>query len=75
MRGKVLALYLMFLTAALPVGALVQGSLAQLVGPRVTVATAGVSFLFLCGWLRVRTGWVARMDDGRTVVPEATPAR
>jgi MFS family permease len=63
MRGKVLALYIMFLTAAMPVGALVQGGLVQMVGPRVTVAAAGVSFLALCSWLRVGTGWVARMDD------------
>ncbi|WP_208027345.1 MFS transporter [Rhabdothermincola sediminis] len=71
MRGKVLALYIMLLTASLPVGALVQGSLAHLVGPRLTVAAAGIAFLLICGWLRAGTGWVARMDDEAAASPQA----
>ncbi len=41
MRGKVIGLYLMGLTAAVPVGSLVQGWLADVVGPRPTVAVSG----------------------------------
>lgn len=62
-RGKVLAVYFMLLTAALPLGALGQGLLAQAIGPRVAVALAGGAFLAIVGWLRWGTGLVARMDD------------
>lgn len=62
-RGKVLAVYVMLLTAALPLGALAQGLLVQAIGPRVAVALAGAAFLAIVGWLRWGTGLVARMDD------------
>jgi hypothetical protein len=63
MRGKVIALYVMLLTAALPVGALLQGLLVELIGPRVTVAGAGVLFLAVCAWLRFGTDLMRHMDD------------
>lgn len=74
MRGKVIAAYIMFLTVAIPIGALVQGALAEAIGARVTVAGAGVLFLTAVAWLRLRTPLVASMDDvledtPRVVVP------
>jgi len=64
-RGRVLALRMMIFTVAAPTGGLVQGWLADLVGPRVTVLLAGalmfviaVSLLFLRGGLRL-----TRLDD------------
>ncbi len=44
-RGKVLALYITVFTVAIPVGSLVQGALASLVGARVTLAAASLLFL------------------------------
>ena len=41
MRGRVLALYIMVFTASYPLGSLVQGAIADAVGPRWTVAGAG----------------------------------
>ncbi|MCY4272108.1 MAG: hypothetical protein OXF00_05640, partial [bacterium] len=40
-RAKVLALYLMTLLAGLPLGAQLQGALADLIGPRIAVGGAG----------------------------------
>jgi MFS family permease len=63
MRGKVLAAYLMCLTLSMPLGSLLQGALAEVVGARITVAGAGAVFLALMWWLRVGTDLVASMDD------------
>jgi MFS family permease len=62
MRGKVIAIYLMGLTASIPVGALAQGWLIDLVGPRATVAGAGL-LLVATSMLIGRGGRYARMDD------------
>jgi MFS family permease len=70
MRGKVLAAYLMGLTLTMPLGALVQGALAEVVGARVTVAVAGALFLALVTWLRLVTGYVSAMDEQRMAPPE-----
>lgn len=63
MRGKVLALYVMVLTLAVPLGSLVQGWLVDLVGVQVTVAGAGVSFLILFAALRMGENVLGHMDD------------
>ncbi len=63
LRGKVLAVYLMLLTAAMPVGALVQGFLVQAVGPRPVVAVAGATFAGLALWLRWGSDRLATVDD------------
>ena len=55
-RGKVVSLYLMALTAAIPVGGLAQAALVDVVGPRPTVAVAG---LLLVG-LAVAFGFTGR---------------
>ena len=67
MRGKVIAAYLMFLTLAMPVGALAQGALAEAVGARATVAGAGLLFLAVTTWLATATPYIAAMDDDRAL--------
>ncbi|MGY1820996.1 MFS transporter [Geodermatophilus sp. SYSU D00079] len=66
-RGRVLALRIMVFTGTTPVGALLQGWVADLVGPRPTVVGAGVlllvAFAVLARWRgRLR---LARLDDQR----------
>lgn len=59
LRAKVLALYLMTLLAGLPLGAQLQGALADLIGPRWAVGGAGVLLAVTALW------WVV---TGRTKV-------
>ena len=61
MRGKVLAVYVMGLTGTAPLGVLIQGWAADVVGPRPTVATAGIVFLLLAVALR-STGRLSELD-------------
>ncbi len=63
MRGRVLALYVMTLTVAIPFGSLIQGWLVDLIGVQVTVAGAGALFLGVFAVLRWGTGLLAQMDD------------
>ncbi len=64
-RGRVLALRMMVFTVAAPTGGLAQGWLADQVGPRVTVATAGVAMLVIALVVVSRRGRIrlARLDD------------
>ncbi len=77
-RGRVLALRIMAFTGAYPVGALIQGTIADVVGPRPTVAGAGVVLVGLGVYLSVvRPGLLARLDDPHDDSPSpsaATPA-
>lgn len=59
LRAKVLALYLITLLAGLPLGAQLQGFLADVIGPRIAVGGAGVLLAATALW------WVIR---GRTKV-------
>ena len=59
LRAKVLALYLITLLAGLPLGAQLQGALADLIGPRIAVGGAGVLLAATALW------WVL---SGRTKV-------
>ncbi len=63
MRGRVLALYVMVLTVAIPIGSLIQGWLVDLIGVQWTVAGSGT--LFLCVFAVFRFGFDAfgHMDD------------
>lgn len=72
-RGKVLALYLMAFTSSIPVGALVQGGLADAVGPRPTVAVAGLLFAGAALWLGPVRGQLDRMDDAGPEAGAAPP--
>jgi predicted MFS family arabinose efflux permease len=71
MRGKVISLYLMGLTASIPIGSLVGGQLAEVAGPRPTVAVAGLLLVGVAVWLRA-TGRLHRMDDEGPVAAAAT---
>lgn len=62
MRGRTMAFYLMVLTAAVPLGAQIQGWLVDLVGVRWTVAGAGVLFLTVFVVLRFVLDRLGTMD-------------
>lgn len=69
MRGKVLSIYIVLLTLALPIGSLVQGWAVEWVGPRQTVAVAGTAFLLIAVWLRVGTDLMDHLDDDGSIGP------
>jgi MFS family permease len=73
MRGRVLSLYVMGLTISVPLGNLVQGALAEAIGPRATVAGAGVLFLGVWALLRVR-GRFPLLDAQRAGIGEGGEA-
>jgi MFS family permease len=63
MRGRVLALYVMVLTIAIPIGSLIQGWLVDLIGVQWTVAGAGVLFLVVFAVFRFGFDAFGHMDD------------
>ena len=63
MRGRVMALRIMAFTGAYPVGALVQGWLSDVIGPRVTVAAAGGVLVVAGVWLWTQPALLHRLDD------------
>lgn len=64
-RGRVLALRMMVFTVAAPIGGLVQGWFADMVGPRPTVVVAGLLMATVAVMLRFLSGSVRlmRLDD------------
>ncbi|MEZ5171845.1 MAG: MFS transporter [Acidimicrobiia bacterium] len=64
-RGRVLAIYFMTITGAFPVGALVQGAIADAVGVRWTVAPSGALIVTFSLWLMTRTGLTSSLDEHR----------
>ena len=65
MRGRVLAVYFMTFTAGYPLGSLLQGWLAQMFSPRITVATAGLILVAISGGLWIRPEVLDDMDSHR----------
>ena len=63
MRGRVMALRIMAFTGAYPVGALLQGSLSDVIGPRPTVAGAGAVLVVAGVYLWSRPALLHRLDD------------
>jgi predicted MFS family arabinose efflux permease len=63
MRGRVMALRIMAFTGAYPLGALLQGSISDLVGARPTVAGAGLILVAAAGVLALRPRLLHRLDD------------
>jgi predicted MFS family arabinose efflux permease len=63
MRGKAMALYVMVLTLAMPLGTLIDGWLVDTIGVQATVAGSGVLFLAFFAIVRFGTGLTAAMDD------------
>ena len=75
-RGKVLALYVMGLTSSYPIGSLVQGAVADVVGVRTVTAASGLALAAV--WLRLRAnGRFRTMDADPEAVDETgeEPAR
>lgn len=63
MRGRVMALRVMSFTGAYPIGALVQGAVSDVAGPRVTVAAAGSILVVAAAILGWRSNLLVRLDD------------
>jgi MFS family permease len=62
LRGRVLAVYVMTFTGAYPMGALLQGWLADQIGARATIAGAGAVVVLLAVYLVVRPNAAHQMD-------------
>ncbi|MCP4434213.1 MAG: MFS transporter [Actinomycetia bacterium] len=73
LRGKVIAIYLMCLTGALPLGLLVWGLVADVVGLRATTVAAGLLLVVTTAVLRAtgRFTVMAAADDARDEAAEA----
>lgn len=71
MRGRVIAIFMMAFTGGFPVGALLQGRVADAVGVEATVAGAGVLLMATCAWLVTRRDLMAGLDA--RPVPEEAP--
>lgn len=71
MRGRTMALYLMVLTAAVPIGAQLQGWMVDWIGVRWTVAGAGALFLAILVVLRFVLDRLGTMD---AVAPAMVPS-
>lgn len=63
MRGRVMALRIMAFTGAYPIGALIQGSISEVIGARVTVAAAGTILVGAGLVLATRPALLGRLDD------------
>lgn len=64
MRGRVMSLYLITFTLSMPIGAIIEGPLADRFGPRIVVAGMGVLLISAATLLRV-TGRAATFDQPR----------
>lgn len=61
-RGRVLALWMVAITGAYPLGALLQGGLADRIGARATVTAAGVVLAGAAGFLVARPQLATALD-------------
>lgn len=61
MRGRVMAMYLMIFTLGMPLGAIIQGPLADTMGPRVVVTAMGCA-MWLCALWMWASGRAATFD-------------
>jgi MFS family permease len=73
MRGRVIATYIMLLTAALPLGMVLQGFVAQVFGPQAAVALFGVLFLVVWAYLKFGTDLLRHLDDERSALDGPEP--
>jgi MFS family permease len=65
LRGKVIAVYIMLLTASLPAGLLVQSAVVGFAGPQLTVVLFGLAFVGVLGWLALGPPYLRHLDDER----------
>jgi MFS family permease len=81
-RGRAMALYLMAFTGGYPIGALVQGRIADAVGVQATVAGAGLTLVVVAAVLLSRRDLIGTLDNDEqdrieptlSVTPRATQA-
>lgn len=69
LRGRVMAVRLMVYMVSTPIGALLQGSLSDHVGPRTTMVVAGLGLLLVGAFFALGRGarLLARVDDPEDV--------
>ena len=74
MRGRVMSIRVMGFTLSYPIGSLIQGALADAIGPRVTVAGAGTILLAVALYLASKPKLLAALDhdDDTPDRPRAT---
>jgi MFS family permease len=76
LRGRVIAVYIMAFTAGYPLGALIQGWMADAIGVQTTVVIAGIVLAVVGGLLVMRPRWLAALDThthrGETIVDVLT---
>jgi MFS family permease len=76
LRGRVIAVYIMAFTAGYPLGALIQGWMADSIGVQTTVVIAGIVLAVVGGLLMTRPRWLAALDThthrGETIVDVLT---
>jgi len=65
LRGRLIALYIMTFTGAYPVGALVQGALTDVAGPRATVISSAIVFLVVSVVVNLVPGLLSSLDEHR----------
>jgi MFS family permease len=74
-RGRVLAFRIMAFTGAYPIGALVQGYIADVIGPRPTVASAGLILAAIGVYMGViRPNLLGSLDDPHDDSPSPSAA-
>ncbi len=71
-RGRVMAFRIMAFTGSFPLGALLQGWLADHIGVQATVAGAGMILVAAAVWFITHPDLVGRLDDPHDGRPPAT---
>ena len=72
-RGRVLAVYLMSVQLGLPVGALLLGSIADVIGTQAVALGTGVFLLFYFAFLATRFRWMVDLDSDTELVVGPDP--
>jgi len=74
MRGRTMAIYLMAFTGGYPIGALIQGRIADAVGVQATVGGASLLLVVVSLYLLSRADLIDRLDaDPADGVTDAAP--
>jgi MFS family permease len=68
-RGRVMAFRVMAFSGSFPIGALIQGWVADQIGVRATICAAGTTLLLATWWLSVDKTRLASLDDPHDETP------
>jgi len=74
MRGRVMGFYVMGFTGAYPLGALIQGAIAQVIGVQLTIMIAGLCLVAISVGLFARPVLIGHLDSARRQERERVPA-